>query len=338
MPERYRGTPIEDLLPVVLEDRISLARSKPRRDREFRPILENPLQPHDILLLQRDPAFNRKLWEDGLPGFYVYHPIQRAKPGATVLLRHPTDENTYGKRPIAVVGPYPRGTTFWLGTDETWRWRDPYAETYMDAFWRNVVRYLAQGRLQRRTDLLELTVDKAQLETGDKVRVQLRVQDSELQPITAAEQPVFLRDQKNQVDRRLLRAVPGEPGLFQASFTMPDPGAYSFLVFANQNPADRVIAREDVLVRVPDRELANSSQDAETLQKIAVASHGADTSGRYLFLADAGELVADFQSRKSYQSREDSITKPAWDSLWSLLALLVVLGVEWLLRKRARLV
>jgi hypothetical protein len=338
MPERYRGTPLEDLLPVVLEDRISLANNKPRRDREFRPILENPLQPHDILLLQRDPAFNRKLWEDGLPGFYVYHPVQRAKPGATVLLRHPTDENSYGKRPIAVVGPYPRGTTFWLGTDETWRWRDPYAETYMDAFWRNVVRYLAQGRLQRRTDLLELTVDKAQLETGDKVRVQLRIQDSELQPNTATEQPVFLRDQKNQVDRRQLRAVPGEPGLFQASFTMADPGAYSFVVFANQNPADAVIAREDVLVRVPDRELADSSQDAETLRRIAAASHGADASGRYLFLADAAELVADFANRKSYQSREDSRTVPAWDSLWSLLGLLAVLGAEWLLRKRARLV
>ena len=338
MPERYRNTPLEDLLPVVLEDRVSLSQNRPRRDLEFRPILENPLQPHDILLLQRDPAFNRKLWEDGLPGFYVYHPVQRAKPGATVLLRHPTDQNAYGKRPIAVVGPYPRGTTFWLGTDETWRWRDPYAETYMDAFWRNVVRYLAQGRLQRRTDLLELTVDKNQLETGDKVRVQLRVQDSELQPTQAAEQTVFLRDQKNQVDKRVLRAVPGEPGLFQASYTMADPGAFSFLVFANQNPADSVIAREDVLVRVPDRELADSSQDAAALQRIAEASHGSDASGRYVFLAAAAELAAEFQNRKSYESREDTRTRPAWDSAWSLALLLAVLGAEWLLRKRARLV
>jgi uncharacterized membrane protein len=338
MPERYRNTPLEDLLPVVLEDRVALSQNRPRRDREFRPILENPLQPHDILLLQRDPAFNRKLWEDGLPGFYVYHPVQRAKPGATVLLRHPTDQNAYGKRPIAVVGPYPRGTTFFLGTDETWRWRDPYAETYMDAFWRNVVRYLAQGRLQRRTDLLELTVDKNQLETGDKVRVQLRVQDSELQPTQAAEQPVFLRDQKNQVEKRVMRAVPGEPGLFQASFTMADPGAFSFLVFANQNPADAVIAREDVLVRVPDRELADSSQDAAALQRIAEASHGSDASGRYVFLAAAAELAAEFQNRKSYESREDTRTRPAWDTAWSLAALLLVLGAEWLLRKRARLV
>jgi hypothetical protein len=237
-----------------------------------------------------------------------------------------------------VVGPYPRGTTFFLATDETWRWRDPYAETYMDAFWRNVVRNLAQGRLQRRNDLIELTVDKTQLETGDKLRVQLRVFDSELQPSAANEQTVFLRDKDNKTEKRVLRAVPGEAGAYVATFTMGEPGAFSFLVFANQNPADTVLAREDVLVRVPDKEMADTSQDAELLRQIAEASHGADASGRYVFLADAGSLAKDFAQRKSYESREDTRTRPAWDSGWSLVALLLLLGAEWLLRKRARLV
>jgi len=338
MPERYRNTPLQDLLPVVLEDPTWLAQNKPSRDRSFRPVLENALQPHDILLLQRDPAINRRLWEDGLPGFFVYHPVQRAKPGATVLLRHPTDGNAYGKRPIAVVGPYPRGTTFFLATDETWRWRDPYAETYMDAFWRNVVRHLAQTRLQRRADLVELTLDKTQLETGDKVRVQLRVHDDELQPAVASEQTVFLRDTKGTTEKRVLRTVPGEPGAYQASFTMNDAGAFAFLYFANQNPADTELAREDVLVKVPDREMADSSQDADTLRSIAEASRGSDTGGRYVFLADANSLAADFANRKSFESREDTRTRPAWDTGWSLFAVLLVLGLEWLLRKRARLV
>ncbi len=338
MPERYRNTPLQDLLPVVLEDPVLLQQQRPARDREFRPVLENPLQPHDILLLQRDPAFNRRLWEDGLPGFFVYHPVQRAKPGATVLLRHPTDSNSYGKRPIAVTGPYPRGTTFFLATDETWRWRDPYAETYMDAFWRNVVRHLAQGRLQRRNDLLELTVDKTQLETGDKLRVQLRVQDAELQPSTAQEAAVFLRDQEGKAEKRVLRALPGEPGTYQASFTMDEAGAFSFLVFANQNPNDSVVAREDVLVKVPDRELSQSSQDQPTLERIAEASGGPAGTGRYVFLADAAELVSELASRKSYESREDTRTRPAWDTGWSLGILLLVLSIEWILRKRARLI
>ncbi|MBL8751765.1 MAG: hypothetical protein JNK15_00585 [Planctomycetes bacterium] len=338
MPERYRGTPVQDLLPVVLEDRGWLQQNRPRRDLEWHPLLENPLQPNDVLLLQRDPAFNRRLWENGLPGFFVHYPVQRAKPGASILLRHPTDTNAYGKRPLLVVGPHPRGQTMFLATDETWRWRDPYAEVYMDTFWRNVVRTLAQGRLQRRSDLLELTVDKAQLETGDKVRVQLRMHDSELQPAAVAEQPIFVRDTANRTEKRILRPVPGEPGLYQGTFTMADPGAFAFLVYANQNPADTVLAREDVLVRVPDKEMADSSQDAETLRAIAKASHGSDTSGRYVFLADAGSLGAEFKNHKAFESQVDTKTIPAWDSLWAIVLVLGLLSAEWLLRKRARLV
>lgn len=338
MPERYRNTLLQDLLPVVLEDSSWIANNKPARDKPFRPRLENPTSPHEILLLQRDPAFNRRLWEQGLPGFYVYHPVQRAKPGATVLLRHPTDRNAYGNRPLAVVAPFPRGTTFFLATDETWRWRDPYAELYMDAFWRNVVRHLARGRLERRNDLLELSVDKTLVETGDRVGVQLRVHDNELQPAVSNEQPIFLRDAKNDTQKRILRAVPGEPGLYKSSFTMTESGAFSFLVFANENPDDAVLAREDVLIRIPDQELADSSQDAETLRRIAQASHDIDKSGRYVFLADATSLVTDFKGRKSPETREDTMTRPIWDTWWSLFLVLTLLGAEWLLRKRARLI
>jgi uncharacterized membrane protein len=338
MPERYRNTLVQDLLPVVLEDPSWLANNKPPRDKAFRARLENPLSPHEILMLQRDPAFNRRLWEQGLPGFFVFHPVQRAKPGATVLLRHPTSRNTYGNRPLAVVSRFPRGTTFFLATDETWRWRDPYAELYMDAFWRNVVRHLARGRLERRNDLLELTLDKTLAETGDRVRVQLRVHDTELQPAVANEQLIFLRDTKDITQKRILRSVPGEPGLYQASFTMAEAGAFSFLVFANQNPADAVLAREDVLVRIPDQELANSSQDAEALRRIAEASHGIENSGRYVFLGDATGLATDFLGRKTPETREDTVTSPVWDTGWSLFVVLLLLSLEWLLRKRARLI
>lgn len=338
MPERYRNTPLQDLLPVVLEDPVWLMSQQREPGPPFRPRLDNPLQPHEILMLQRDQALNRRLWEEGLPGFVVYHPVQRAKPGATVLLRHPTDENAYGKRPIAVVSPYPRGLTFFLATDETFRWRDPYGEIYQDAFWRNVVRHLAQGRLSRRNDLLELTVDKVTLETGDKVRVQLRMLDAELQPAVSSEQPIYLRDQTNAAEKRILRSVPGEPGTYQGSFSMTEAGAYSFLVFANDNPADTVLAREDVLVKVPDQEMSESSQDSDTLRRIAEASRSADGTGRYVFVAEASSLVEDFRSRKAVENREDTSTRPAWDSTWSLLLLIVILGAEWLLRKRARLV
>jgi hypothetical protein len=164
------------------------------------------------------------------------------------------------------------------------------------------------------------------------------VLDDELQPSATQEQTVFLRDVDGAPEKRVLRAVQGEPGLYQASFTRTAPGAFSFLAHANANPVDDVLARQDVIVRRPDREMADSSQDAETLRRIAAASRSADLGGRYVFLADVDRLAADLQSRRPAESRQETRTRPAWDTGWSIAGILTVLAVEWLLRKRARLV
>ena len=96
--------------------------------------------------------------------------------------------------------------------------------------------------------------------------------------------------------------------------------------------------RGSAILRCDDQELADSSQDADALRRIAAASRGTDASARYLFLGDATGLVPEFADRKSFETREDTRTRPVWDTVWSLLAVLSVLGLEWLLRKRARLI
>ncbi len=251
-----------------------------------------------------------------------------------MLLRHSTESNRYGKRVIAATSYYPRGHTFFIATDETWRWRNPYGEKYQDSFWRNVVRHLASGRLRRRDDRVDLRVDKVTVETGSQVRLGLTIMDEEYNPSLSEEYPVFLRGATGEPEKRMLRPVPGELGSYQGSVTMDQPGSYSFLVFANDNPSDEVLAREDVFVKIPDREMADSSQDRALLEKIAATSKG----GRYVFLADAQDLMDDLGSRRPFDKEVDRRTHPIWDNIWTLLALLVILSAEWILRKRARLV
>ncbi len=334
MPERYRGTPLEDLLPVTLEEPADLHTIEIKRDEEFTIDIENPMRPHDIVLLKHDPQSNQKLWEEGFEGLRVYYPVKQAKAGATVLFRHPSAENRYGKRVLAATSVYPRGNTFFMGTDETWRWRKFYGEMYHDRFWRNVVRHLASGRLRHRDDRVDLRLDKVTVETGGQVQVNLSIQDDELHPSSLEQMPVFLRKAGSDAQKRALRSIPGELGSYQGSFTMDEPGTYSFLVYQNNNPQDKVMAREDVFVKIPDRELANSSQDKKTLVEIAKASKG----GRYSFLAAATELAPELAERRSYEHEVDRSTRPLWDSLWVLITVLSLLSLEWILRKRSRLV
>ncbi len=334
MPERYRGTALEDLLPVILEDPLDLRSSQPDRSKGYIPRLENPEFPHEITRLLRDSASNRELWERGFQEFVVYYPVQQAKAGASVLLRHSEERNRFGRRVIAATSYYPRGNTFFLATDEMWRMRNPYQDRYLDRFWRNLVRHLASGRLRRRDDRTDLRLDKVSMDTGDQVLVSLQVRDIEFQPTIREEYPVFLRSAEGSAEKRLLRTVPGEPGSYQGNFTMDEPGTFSFLVFTNDNPADRILAREDLFVKIPDREMIDSSQDRESLEKIASSSK----DGRYLFLGDAKDLLDDLSGRGAYEDEVDRSTRPIWDSFWGLFAILLVLAAEWVIRKQARLV
>ncbi|MCA8957714.1 MAG: hypothetical protein KDC87_16685, partial [Planctomycetes bacterium] len=336
MPEAYRGTVLQDLLPVVLERQSDLeaAVSKINRIDEFRPVLNNPGAPHDIALLSRDLPLNARLWEQELSPLRVYHPVQQAKAGAEVLLRHPVDENRFGKRVIAAVGNYARGRTFWMGTDETWLWRKSFGEVYHDTFWRNVVRYLAENRLRRRDDRVDLRLSKVVAETGEPIQITLLKHDDELHPSSEQEAVVFLRRANAEPERRVLRAIPGELGTYRGTFSLDRPASISVLVFANDNPSDKVLAREDVLVKIPDREMQHSSQDKATLQLTAKASKG----GRYVFLGNAAEIAADFKDRRAPDTEVRREVRTLWDHWWMLAAVIGLLALEWILRKRARLV
>ena len=214
------------------------------------------------------------------------------------------------------------------------RWRDPYGEKYHDSFWRNVVRHLASGRLRRRDDLVDLQLDKVTVELGQEVHVSVQVLDEKFQPADLEHFPVFLRSAEGAPRELRLRPVVGELGSFQGHFALDEPGSFSFVVFADGNPAGEILAREDVFVQIPNREMAESSQDRALLEQIAERSKG----GRYVFLADADELADDLGGRRPYETEVDRSTRPLWDNIWTLLVLLGVLAAEWILRKRARLV
>ena len=336
MPEAYRGTVLQDLLPVVLENLSDLEKAEGEINRidKFRLELNNAGAPHDIALLTRDVPHNAKLFERDLEGLRVYYPVQQPKAGAQVILRHPVHKNRFGKRAVATVGSYSRGRTFFMATDETWLWRKNYGEFYHDTFWRNVVRHLAENRLRRRDDRLDLRLNKVLAETGEPVKIMLTKHDDELQPSAEREATVFLRRAESAPERRTLRAVPGELGNYQGTFTLDRPASVSVLVFDNDNPSDKVLAREDVLIKIPDREMNHSSQDQPTLETTAQASKG----GRYVFLGNADDLATDFRDRRAPDTEIRREVQTLWDKWWVLAVVLGLLALEWLLRKRARLV
>src|SRR5208337_5630334 len=89
-----------------------------------------------------------------------------AKPGAAVLLA----AQNPAKTPIVVAHRYGAGRVFWMGTDESWRWRDRLGERVHQTFWLQVMRWGLAGRLRGQDPRLQVGLDRyllAPLETAE---------------------------------------------------------------------------------------------------------------------------------------------------------------------------
>ncbi len=339
-PRLYVNTPIEDILPVVIRNLDKEAANGPGRfDRPFRPRLENPYDPHEIVKLRSDPEENRQLWESGdygLPGLYWYVPVERAKPGARVLARHPEKGNPrYGKHPLIVTTHYPTGRTLFVAFDSTWMWRKYYGERYHEQFWLKAVQHLAMSKLRRSNKRYELTTkdNRAEYDIKEPITLWASVRDEDYEPSEASSQKVWLQTPKGKLIEFDLPAVPGETGIFEREIGEKEPGKYeAWIESPDSSSASEKISHISFFVKVPVLETQITSLDQDRLREIASL-----TGGRYLRLHELNELSGVIEE-KAIEKRELRSEDELWDQSWILIALAGLLGFEWLVRKRYQLV
>jgi uncharacterized membrane protein len=329
-PRAYIQTPLDDVLPVVLDPTSALAYAGDTRQ-EFHPVLENPLQPHEVARLHTDAPTNRTLWEGpgGLRGFHWFFPVERAKAGAEVLLRHPTQRNNHGNYPLLVSGYFPAGRTLFLALDSTWMWRYHYGDRYHERFWRNAIRWLALGRLKSGDRRYRLETPRTSYYLDERVTLEARVLDEDFRPAEAPLQSITLSGPDGKPSEFKLPAVPERAGLYRGALEVDRPGRYRAWI----EVAGERLASADFEVTLPSRESMNSAPDPETLRLISAA-----TGGRALGLAELDELSREFPGDEERREPISSRLDDAWDHWGTLLLALGLLSLEWILRKRADLV
>jgi hypothetical protein len=336
-PRALVNTPLADVLPVQLDPTRMLSFEGDTRT-EFRPLLEDPTHPHEILRLSADPATNRALWEDpaeGLRGFFWYMPIQKVKPGAQVLLRHPSDRNVQSgdNYALMVLGYFPAGRTVFLGLDSTYRWRYRYGDRYLDTFWRNAIRWLALGRLKSGDRRYRIESSRSSYDIEDRVQLEARVLDEDFRPSEEATQTLGWSGPEGVEHELEVAREPDRPGVYRASLELDRPGTYrAWVVGAIAGRAQRASTTEFEVV-LPSRENQDPSPDPETLAALAARS-----GGTFLELARARQLAAQFPGGEERREPISSRLEDAWDGWHTLLLALGLLGLEWILRKRAELV
>src|SRR5262249_42939366 len=100
-----------------------------------------------MLQLASEPEESLRTWS-GLPRL-PWVLAGKPKPGATVLataralVDGDADVNVDDDAAVIAAQPYGLGKVFWVGTGDTWRWRQRVGDAYHHRFWGQVVRWAA---------------------------------------------------------------------------------------------------------------------------------------------------------------------------------------------------
>ena len=301
-PREYRGTVIEKMLPV---DLAGPPVSSTGSTAEWKPLLTNEGETHAMTRFDADSQANKTVWEH-LPGFFWYYPVDRAKPGALVLLEHPTDRSQYGPRPLLATQFYGSGKTAFMAVDSTWLWRGRVGDRWFMRFWGQVIRDLSQGKFIGTSKRFRVATDRSEYRTGEKVTITARVLDKDYEPSRMSEVGVRLTDETMGVTVVKLQSVQGDPGSFRGTVTPAARGTYKLTLDLSEPGLD-VSAISHTFIVTPSRlEFVDPHLRRDELRRLAEA-----TGGQYFDINQVAELPAVIERRKA------EAVRPSTDELWN---------------------
>ncbi|MCA8963315.1 MAG: VWA domain-containing protein [Planctomycetes bacterium] len=269
---------------------------------------------------------SRILWSR-LPGMHYWFQVRRAKPVATVIAESTNPELKRGGKgmPMIAVQNVGAGRVLYNGSDETYRWRSTYPEAY-ERFWVKGIRYLFEGRIHAGNTRLLLTVDTDKVDLGDAVLLTAAVKTESLQPLIAEGFEVTVEREGQPAENMVLQPVEGVPGTYELRWRPTQLGSYRI------RPAQKLGRPVETAVQVVPAQIERQGP-MERAELAAIAA----VPGGELFQTPAELLAA--LDRLPARTVVDTFRTPhsLWDGWVTVAFIVLVLSIEWLLRKRFNL-
>jgi hypothetical protein len=337
---RFLGSPrtakVKDILPVRLGDvgAMEVQNLLASNTRAWPLAIVDANVDMPIMRFESDPIDSMNRWKS-LPGIYWSFPSEGPKPAARVLIEHsdPTLRRLSGSRPLLVTGQYGSGRTVYLGFNGTWRWRKVgHNAEFFKRFWVQSTRYLIEGRSLegRRRGYVE--ADKARYQLGDKVTIVARdLKDDNFNLYEVNEMQAVIQADGEDPKNIVLQKVPNQQGVYQTTITPQSTGRHSISVVVPASAGAPPKIETSFAVTLPTVETNEVALNRPLLVDIAEAS-----GGKYFDIDQLGQVPAKVPER----IRENEIQKPPrmlWDTSLVLGLLLVLLSVEWGMRKAFKL-
>jgi hypothetical protein len=244
-----------------------------------------------------------------------------------VLAEHPTRLASDGRRlPVFLMQYVGAGKVLFHGTDDTWRWRYRAGDVFFARYWVQAVRYLSRSKLLGKDHSIELTADRREYRRGEMVRLRARFIDERQAPAEDDGVSVVLEREGQKNHGIKLQRNATNRGAFEGTFSNAMDGKYHAWIASPT--LDGKAPSADFLVVAPPGELERVQMDAGELKRAAQ-----ETRGRFYRIGDVEGLFGDLPP--GHQVPIETLPPQVlWNQWWLLLAFLVLLVSEWILRKR----
>ena len=325
------GTALEQALPIDLTSRratITLATTALHpgvtANQPNSPALTVDGLLHPATRLAVSPEENRERWSQ-LPSLASVAQVGGARPGAQVLAVALTAGGN--PQPLIAAQRYGQGRSMVFAGEASWRWRmlRPATDNSYETIWRQLARWITAGA-QGPVTIAAMSPSVA----GVTDRVSVIARDEDFRAIANAEVAVQITAPNGE--KRALTAVLSNPqeGRYAVASRFDQPGVYRIEAIASRGRANLGAASRPVLVGGVDLEMMQPRLNEAVLRRLS-----SETNGHYIAAEQADELPSLIR-----ESRVDAGTpemRDLWHNGWSLAVIIMLLGVEWVMRRRAGL-
>ena len=230
-----------------------------------------------------------------------------------------------------VTRTFGAGRVFYSAMDETWRWRYKAADTYHQRFWNQLAQWVMPRPYAVSDEYVALDTGPPTYASGDTVDIRVQLRDVDGRPETESTVDAVLWQEGRVVSTVTLDPDESGSGVYHGRTGQLAEGRYEVSVRASGYSHEALRARTSFVVQPPQgRELELIACNDELLQEMARSSGGAFL--REEQFEELDKLLLPLSSGRVIES--DTLL---WQSYWWFAAIVTLLTIEWLLRKRAGL-
>jgi len=310
---------LKDFFPVQ-----SIRLSNGLIETQVKPTMEGQVLP--LLSIFEHSESETKFWNLAPPIQYNYAEVKFQAPVKILLETQNLSNGQKSTLPVMSLHEGKGNKSILLLGAGFWRWHFMLAEDriYRNSWQlilKNLIRWLDSGTTDNN---VIITSDKKTYQEGENIVLTTQVYDGSFQPVDNALLRTKVRGPSSEFE---LESEFVQKGRYEGSFIPMISGKYYIHAEAWKNDVKLDEDSGELMVMPVNREFLKTKQDVPFLKKLA------EKSGGKYFHENEAEKIKDVLNIRP-EIKVESTTIELWNRLPVLLAIIFLLSLEWLIRKR----